>query len=241
MTARTLITRALKLIGVAAEGVTPTAEELNDGLDTLNELLASLNSQGLPIYTDYRGEIAFVASQAYYTVGASGSADLNHARPSRLLSAMVELTSPSPDIEIPLEVLTDEQYNAITVKDLESALPTKVYFKPDYPLAKVYVWPIVNAVADKLILYFREPLGTLAALETALAYPEGYERMLRYNLALDLSPEFSRPVDPDVRATAVNTLAVLKQSNHAPLLLRVDDALLVSTNRGGSNIKTGSV
>jgi len=59
-TARTIVTRALKEMAYFAEGESPSAEAINDGLDALNGLIASWHNNGLLIYyppgTNWRGE-----------------------------------------------------------------------------------------------------------------------------------------------------------------------------------------
>lgn len=46
-TARVLIEQSLRLIGVTASGEPPTAEEINDGLDTLNQMVSGLEAEGV--------------------------------------------------------------------------------------------------------------------------------------------------------------------------------------------------
>lgn len=48
-TARVVITRALKLLRVIADEETPTASQISDGVDSLNELLHGLKSHGADI------------------------------------------------------------------------------------------------------------------------------------------------------------------------------------------------
>ena len=48
-TARTLITRSLRTLGVLHSGETPSAEEANDALDSLNEMLGAWIHDGLDI------------------------------------------------------------------------------------------------------------------------------------------------------------------------------------------------
>lgn len=47
LTARQVIYRALRRIGVTAEGETPTAAQANDALDTLNDMLHGFSADGI--------------------------------------------------------------------------------------------------------------------------------------------------------------------------------------------------
>lgn len=59
-TARTIVTRAMKELMYLAEGESPTAEAIADGLVALNGMIASWHNNGLLIYyppgTNWRGE-----------------------------------------------------------------------------------------------------------------------------------------------------------------------------------------
>lgn len=48
-TYREIITKALRLVHAVAGGETPNADELNDGLDTLNDMLVGLKADGVDL------------------------------------------------------------------------------------------------------------------------------------------------------------------------------------------------
>lgn len=223
MTARTLITRSLQLIGVVASGETPTADESNDGLLTLNDLLQQLQFQGLSIFTITRATKAIVASQATYTIGAAG--DFNRLWTNRVDGAAILYTTPDPDVEVPIRVLTEREWQNTAAKGQTSTVPNAVYLNPTYPLATLHVYPVATDTTVTLVLYIPEPVTTLATLDTAISLPPGYEAMLRYNLAMWLSPEYERPIDPVVAKMASDTMADVKRANFRPRLLRVDSAI----------------
>src|SRR6187200_1131218 len=80
-TARNLVERTLKLLGVVAQGETPSSPELSDGWKALNELVDAWATQRLIIYTVQRNTaLSLVSGTASYTIGPV-SADLIAARP----------------------------------------------------------------------------------------------------------------------------------------------------------------
>lgn len=224
MTARTLIQRSLQLIGAVASGETPTADESNDALLTLNSLLESFHTQDRTLYTVTRVTSAIVASQASYTIGVSGN--INRARPTGLTQAAILMTSATPDVEVPIQVLTQQEWERIAVKDLTSALPTAIYYNPTYPLGVLYPYPIGTDITVSLVLYVKEPVTTLATLDTALAYPPGYERMLRLKLAVELAVEYGRAPQPLLVQAASDAWSAIQRANLRPVTLCVDAALL---------------
>jgi len=67
-----IITRAMKDIGAVAAGEVPTADEAQDGLDMLNDMVAQWSNENMMVF--YRSEIIFptVQNQVQYTIGPSG-------------------------------------------------------------------------------------------------------------------------------------------------------------------------
>jgi hypothetical protein len=180
---------------------------------------------------------AIVASQASYTIGTGGN--IARARPTGITKAAVLLTAASPDLEIPIAVWSQEQWEAVSQKDLTGAQPTAIYYNPTYPLGTIHPWPIGTDTTISLVLYLEEPVTTLATLDTALAFPPGYERMLRYRLALDMSAEYHREPSPLVVQIAQESMAAIKRVNLRPALLRCDAGVLAGTGRG-SDIYSGN-
>ena len=234
MTARELITRSLRLIGVLASGETMMADEGSDGLTTLNYLIQSWSSQGLTMHALTRVTEPIVASQTYYTLGSGGNIDRTWVR--RIERASILFSSTTPDTETPIACFSEQEWANIAAKDMTATVPQGIYYDATYPLGKVYPWPVATDTTVSLVLYIPEPITTLAALTTALSVPPGYEAALTYNLAVWLAPEYEKQVDPVVMKIASDTLADIKRQNKRPSVLSVDPAL----RWGGAsyNIKT---
>ncbi len=77
-----------------------------------------------------------------------------------------------------------------------------------------------------MALYTPAALTGFDDLTTAHTFPPSYARALRYNLAVELSPEFGRPIDPQVLQMAGRFLQKLKQENWTPDLLVCDGGAL---------------
>jgi hypothetical protein len=69
MTARDLITRALRTIGVLAQGETPTAAEAQDALLALQDMVGSWGLHPLTLLTRERPTFNLVANEGTYTLG----------------------------------------------------------------------------------------------------------------------------------------------------------------------------
>lgn len=68
-----IITRAMKDIGAVAAGEVPTADEAQDGLDLLNDMIAQWSNENMMVF--YKTEIIFptVQNTVQYTLGPGGS------------------------------------------------------------------------------------------------------------------------------------------------------------------------
>ncbi len=222
MTALDLINGSLRLLGVLATGEAPAADEANDALNALNEMLDSWSTESLLIYAKIIESFALVGGQQVYTMGSGGN--FNTARPLSVERAAISVLSSNPANEIPLELLNLDQWANINVKTVTSSIPLKLYIDGANPLTNLNLWPIPT-VANNIVLYSWKPLSSIATLQTAIVIPPGYLKALRFNLAMTLAAEFGRQVDPIVAAGAAESKASIKRMNVKDQLLVTDPAI----------------
>lgn len=113
-------------------------------------------------------------------------------RPLEIISGALVLTSSTPNVEIPLEILDDDGWAAVGIKTLTSTLFTKLYYSPDFPNGSIYLWPIATAVND-LRIQTRSLVSRFADLTTAYDLPFGYEDALVMSLAEKSLAAYPRP------------------------------------------------
>lgn len=237
-TGRDVIRRSLQLLGVVAAGAAPTAQEYADGLLTLNDMVYSWATESLTIYTQSRTLKVLSAGVQTYTIGAGGSISVE--RPLWVANAGI-IPATTPPGEIQIQILTDAGWAAIATKDLTSTFPSRVYYDYGFNASgygTVTVWPIPTT-APTLVLYLPTAIATFADGTTPHLFPPGYERMLRYNLAVELAAEYGKPLNPVVVALATSSKAEVKRANNRMDDLTVDPAL----SRRGTlfNWRTGEV
>lgn len=221
-TARDLIAASLRLLGVLASAESASASEATDGLNSLNDLLDSWSNENLFIPNSVREVFALTVSKQIYTMGPSG--DFSTTRPIEIQNVLVQLAGSNPAVEVPLQIVTQDEYAAITVKGLSSQYPVAVYSEGTYPLETLNLWPSPNTGVN-LVIYSAKPLANISNLSTTLSLPPGYQRALKYNLAIELAPEYGRQPSEVVVAEAANSRAAIKRKNSKPKFLQVDDAV----------------
>ena len=235
MTARELIASSLRLIGVLASGETASSNEANDALTSLNQMLSSWSNENLVVYQKVRDEFTLTAADGSYTWGTTaGAGNFTTARPSEVLKANLELQGTDPQ-EIPLKILTLQEYANISSKTLDSTVPMAVYFDGAFPNVGVEFYP-VPSVAEHVVFYSLKPFSTLT-LSTELSYPPGYEKAIRYNLAIELCPEYGRPFDAVIGQQAIDAKAVIKRKNLQTPILKMD--LPISSGKNSFDYRTG--
>lgn len=222
-TALQLITGAMRLIEAVGSGETPEADEQTDALAVLNQLLESWSIQGLAVYRREFSPYVTVASQASYVIGDSEEWD--GARPTAIAEAYVTIDG----YNYGLRVLTDSEYASEPNKTLESSVPESIYYDPAYPDGRVYVVPVPDT-ALTITLVHDEAFTALASVSTSLSFPPGYERALRYALAVELAPEFGKKPSPIVINTAAEAIGLIKARNIQPAFASFDTTL---TGGGG--------
>lgn len=221
MTGLELISSSLRLINVLASGETCPADMASDGLNVLNDMIDSWNTQRLAIYTTRIDDFPLVVSQQAYTLGTGG--DFNIPRPVQIdgMSAIL-LYSPANPVEVPMTMFTVDQWqNQVPVKVVAGTFPLICYDDGGFPLRTLNMWPVPSAAGNKIRIYSWQSLPA-QSLVASVSFPPGYQKAFRYNLAVDLAAEFSAPVPPIVQQEAIKSLGVLKALNMPDLNMQSD-------------------
>lgn len=228
-----IIYPALRIIRVLTRaGHGAQSEIVTECLAALNALIDSWNTERLTIPTVLRNVFTLAAGQQAYTIGPSGNF-LVRDRPSRIENAgLIDITNnPAQPIELPMEVLTVDQWKAIPVKTVTTTIPLKLWYDQglDAGSGTLYLWPIPT-IANQIALYLWQTLLQFQTVQDPFAMYPGYLRALQYNLAVELSPRYENAVlTPLIMDTAAKSKGAIKSLN-APLLdMRCDPALLATT------------
>lgn len=221
MTVRDLVFGALRLIGAVDANASLTAQEAADGMEALNLLIGSLNTERLTIYTIRSEEFTLTGGQGSYTMGPGGN--FNTARPVRIEDAKYKVG----DQEYPLRVLNDQEWQSLDLRTL-GGFPSCLHDSGAYPLAVISLWPVPSA-ADKVLLFTWKAISEFTQVTDEILLPPGYGRMLKYNLAVELAPEFNAAVPDSVALIARESKAAIKRLNIQPIYLECDNALLGTT------------
>lgn len=230
-----LVMRALRLIGAIDAGEEIESQELEDGIEALNAMVDSWNTEELMIYSLAKNELTLTASQDSHTIGPSG--DLDVPRPNSIEAGQAYVSGGSlGSVVRELEVLNQRQWQTLAAAGEES-IPAALYYDPSVPLGVLWLSPTPSE-AFTFILYAWQMLQqTLTAdANTELALAPGYADALAFNLALRIAPEYGKEASGLVVAGAIESKASIKRMNRKPVYAAMPVELMTS---GQFDIVTG--
>jgi hypothetical protein len=234
-TAADQINGALRLIGQLAEGEVPSAATSQDALAALNQMLDSWSTERLAVYSTQDQIYNWQPGVRTITMGPSGF--FTAERPI-LMDDATYFRDASTNVSYGIKLINNEQYNNIAVKTVTSTYPQLMWVNMTYPDVEIYIYPVPTRVLEFHFVSVR-PLATPAALDTVLAFPPGYLRAFRFNLAAELAAEFGVEPSPQVQRIAMTSKRDLKRINNPDDVMAMPAALLV--NRPRFNIFTGNM
>ena len=201
---------ALRLLGVLAEGETPSSETSQDALTALNQMIDSWNTERLAVFSTQDQVETWPPGAISRTFGPTG--DIVGNRPV-LVDDATYFRDPASGISYGLKLINQQQYNGIAVKTVTSTYPQVLWVNMTYPNIEMYVYPVPTKVLEFHIVSVQE-LSQPANLTTTLAFPPGYLRCFRYNLACEMAPEFGVEPSPQVQRIAMTSKRNLKRINN---------------------------
>jgi hypothetical protein len=233
-TAADQINGALRLIGVLAEAEAPSAAMAQDALTALNQMIDSWNTERLSVFSTIDQVFNWPSSTRIRTLGPTG--DFVGQRPVQLDDATY-FRDASTNVSYGIKMINQEQYNNIAVKTVTSTYPQVLWYNATFPDIEIYIYPVPSRVLEFHFVSV-EKLTEPATLDTVLAFPPGYLRAFRYNLACELAPEYGVEPSPQVRRIAMYSKRDLKRINNPDDVMAMPAAMII--NRPRFNIYTGN-
>lgn len=224
-TAAEIIESALRKLGVIASGEDPSSAEQADGLASLNQMLASFSNESIFLFSDNEETFTLTPSTSSYTMGSGG--DFNTTQPIKITDARLQVNTSNPAYEMPISILTLPEWKKIVQKNISSTLPSAIYVEYGAALATINVYPVPSA-AQSLILNSRKVVQSFASAATAVAMPPGYERLLVFNLAVEVASEYGQEASPTVQRIAKESKAMILRNNSESPILKNEIADLIN-------------
>jgi len=208
-TAATIINAAATKAGIST---TLDSTQNATALNSLNNMLTFWGADELN-YAVTSESFSIGTSAAEYTIGSGG--DMDTVRPMRVNSCYLR---DGDGYDYPVTVMASREYNRTIDKDI-SARPDRLYFNPEFTLAKI----IFNSTPDagytayfEFVKNFTVLVSTTTTIDSR--FPPEYLGPLTDNLAVAIGEDWDRVLPASLHLRAEegrNVLSRLNASNKA--------------------------
>jgi len=226
-TAGDQINRALRLLGILAEGETPSASMSQDALMALNQMIDSWNTERLSVFNTIDQTFLWPAGEITRHLGPSG--EFVGVRPV-LLDDSTYYRDPQTNVSYGIKFINQQQYDGIAVKTVTSTYPQVMWINMEYPNISMTVYPKPTRVLEWHFISVQE-LDQPANLATNILFPPGYLRAFTYNLACEIAPEFGVEPSPQVARIAMASKRNLKRINNPDDVMSMPYSLIATRQR----------
>jgi hypothetical protein len=233
-TAGDQINRALRLLGVLAEGEVPSAETSQDALMAMQQMIDSWDTERLSVFCTQDQVFTWPAGLLSRTLGPTG--DFVGLRPV-LLDDATYYRDPGTGVSFGIKFINQQQYNGIAVKTVTSTYPQVIFVNNTFPDVEMYVYPRPTRDLEWHFISVQK-LDNPAGLATVLFFPPGYLRAFTYNLAMEMAPEFGIEPSPQVQRIAMTSKRNLKRINNPDDVMSLPYAIVATRQR--FNIYSGN-
>jgi hypothetical protein len=153
-------------------------------------------------------------------------------RPLRITNSFTRITtSGTTGLDYPIDFEGGrDKYTAIGLKGLQGPWPIVGWYNPTYPYGNVYFYPNPSG-AGALHLFTDTIFTDFTTLNQSINLPQGYARALKKNLAVELAPEYNKPVSAILQRQADESLKVIKSLNSTPTVQAFYDTDIVRGRR----------
>ena len=226
-TAGDQINRSLRLLGVLAEGETPSAATSQDALMALNQLIDSWNTERLSVFSTQDQVFNWPVGEISRTLGPTG--DFVGNRPVYFDDATY-YRDPGTNVSFGIKFINQQQYDGIAVKTVTSTYPQVMFVNMTFPDIDIYIYPRPTRLLEFHFISVEE-LQYPPDLSTTLAFPPGYLRAFKYNLACEIANEFGIEPPHTVQRIAMASKRDLKRINNPDDVMSMPYSLIATRQR----------
>ena len=187
-----VITDALEITGMKSPHEDLTTEWGAIGLRRINSILDGWNVDKTRGYAINELEFPLVANQSTYTIGSGG--DFDAQRPVKIEYAYVV---DSAGVKHRIGNLDYQSFHEVETENITASYPDCMWYNPKSPLGEISFYPTPT---NTYTVHFDVCFGFAPyALGTdTLVVPQGYERLLTYQLATELCSHRGKQIPPAV-------------------------------------------
>lgn len=226
-TASEQINAALRLIGQLAEAETPSAATAQDALAALNQMIDSWNTERLSVFATQDQTYLWPTDEITRTLGPSG--DFVGNRPV-YFDDSTYFRDPQTNVSFGIKFINQQQYDGIAVKTVTSTYPQVIFVNETFPNVTMTIYPKPTRLLEWHFISIEE-LTYPATLSTTIAFPPGYLRAFKYNLACEIAAEFGVEPSQQVKRIAMTSKRNLKRVNNPHDIMSLPYSVVATRQR----------
>lgn len=196
LTANDLVTEARTLLGIQAAEEPLQADELNEGLRSLNMMLKAWEADGVMAWVLTEGTLTLVQGDADYVFSSGG--DFTTAVPMDITQMRITRNN----YDLPMTRIGREAYYALPLKTTQG-YPVQWYYDRQRSSGTLYVWPAPDATAGTLKFTYRRRIMDLDAGVDDFDVPQEWFEAVTYGLAKRLIPRYGKAASPNAQFVAM--------------------------------------
>lgn len=243
-----IITDALIEVGMLAPGEVPDGETGQWVFRKANYLVDTWSAQFGKVYTTTFQLFTLTPGLAPHTIGPGPPvATFNVAqRPVRIESAALILNSAGQKVDLPINIRDDAWWAAQQTKDIQTNVPTDLYYSPGWPNGELFFWPVPNSASQvrmqlwTLLNQYSQINDPLSGITNVGTLPPGYRNALMLTLAETLLSGGEKEAHPVLVASAKDARqAIFGNNAKSPRMQTRDSGMPKAGRKADFNWVTG--
>lgn len=201
-----LIAGALRMLGVVAQGESPTAVQVTEAAEALNMMVKAFEADGMPLWGLTEYVLTMTPGVTKYQIGIGKTIPV--AKPLKVIQAWNR--NNTSHVDIPMRILTKHDYNMLGNKTTEGN-PIQIFYNPllDYGELSLFPTPsAIDASQSKIVLSYQRPFEDFLVSGDNPDFPQEWLEALKYGLAVRLAPEYG--IDSESRKFLIQEYASVK-------------------------------
>lgn len=209
-TGQDICRQAMMDAGVLGAGAPIDGSQAQDIVNKLNRIFDNFNCEERLSYAEVSVTYTLTPNLNPHTIGPTGTF-VQTQRPVSIERASIVDTAVTPNVNIPVDVVSYRWYADQAVPTITNLFSTVLYYEQDWPNGKLFLWPVPTATY-KLELWTRTILSQLLLTDT-FTLPPGYGDAVTLTLAEDICPMFEQEPSPLLQNKARMARARIMDSN----------------------------
>lgn len=189
-----IIKRALRLLGVIAQGENPTTVQTNEAATALNGLVKAWQADGMPLWAIKTHKFKPIAGLNTYTFGEGMIPDdWNIPKPLKVLQAWHY--NSATNVNTPMRIVTQQEYNMLGNK-LMSGTPIQLWYHPLVNIGEMKIYLTPDSYTETFLeihFVYQAPFADFDAATDVPDFPQEWYDAVTYGLATRLAPEYGIP------------------------------------------------